>query len=145
MLGLFAFKLAQTAMTKLKFSIVVHSAPYSSAAANSALMFCQAVLDQGHEIYRLFFFRDGVHNVSSLAITPQDECDIQRKWEELIVSYNIDSVACVTSALKRGVIDSQEATRYEKPCPNIRAGTEIGGLGQLVDAALISDRVISFG
>ena len=44
----------------MKFTIVVHSAPYSSQGAHTALRFCQALIDEGHEIYRLFFFRAGL-------------------------------------------------------------------------------------
>jgi tRNA 2-thiouridine synthesizing protein D len=132
-------------VTKLKFSIVVHSAPYSSAASRSALKFCQALLERKQKIVRVFFFRDGVHNVSQLTVVPQDEENLQHQWEALLSKHQIDSVACITSALKRGVIDAGEAHRYEKPASNIMAATEIGGLGQLVDACLSSDRVVNFG
>lgn len=129
----------------MKFTIVIHDAPYRTPAARSALRFCRALLGQGHEIYRLFFFRDGVHNLSPLAVVPQDEMDLFAGWQLLIREHGIDTVACVTSALKRGVIDSQEATRYEKDCTNMAETATIGGLGQLVDATLQSDRVLNFG
>jgi tRNA 2-thiouridine synthesizing protein D len=129
----------------VKFSIVIHSAPYSSEGAHSALRFCQALLSEGHEVYRLFFFRDGVHNLNQLAVVGQDEQSLQAEWDKLIEKFEIDAVACVTSALKRGVIDLQEARRYEKPASNLSERASISGLGQLVDALQNSDRVLNFG
>lgn len=129
----------------MKFSIVVHSAPYSSEGTQSALRFCQALLEDEHEIYRLFFFRDGVHNLSRLSVVGQDECNLQQAWDDLIQQHDIDAVACVTSALKRGIIDQQEAERYEKPAHNLLESASIAGLGQLVDAIQNSDRVLNFG
>ena len=129
----------------MKFSIVVHSAPYSNEGAHTAIRFCKKLLDEGHEIYRLFFFRDGVHNLTRLAVTGQDEENLQAAWECLIQENNLDAVACVTSALKRGIIDQQEADRYEKQAHSLSSTASIAGLGQLVDAVLNSDRVLNFG
>ena len=129
----------------MKFTIVVHSAPYSSQGAHTALKFCQTLVSEGHEIYRLFFFRDGVSNLNRLAVVAQDEVSLQSRWDELIQSNGIDAVACVTSSLKRGVIDQQEAKRYERPAFNLTDKAGIAGLGQLVDATQNSDRVLNFG
>jgi len=129
----------------MKFTIVVHSAPYSSQGAHTALKFCQSLISEGHEIYRLFFFRDGVNNLNKLAVVAQDELHIQSQWDELIQTNNIDAIACVTSALKRGVIDEQESQRYEKAAFNLTENATIAGLGQLVDATLNSDRLLNFG
>ena len=129
----------------MKFSIVVHSAPYTSEGARSALRFCRAVVAEGHEIYRLFFFRDGVHNLNQLTVVGQDEQDLAAEWKQFIQEHQLDAVACVTSALKRGVIDETEATRYDKNSHSLTESASIAGLGQLVDAALNSDRLLNFG
>lgn len=129
----------------MKFSIVVYAPPYSCEAAATAFRFTRTLLEAGHEVYRLFFFSDGVHNTSRLAVTAQDEMNLQQQWDRLINGYELDSVACVTSALKRGILDNQEAVRHELDAVSIQDSTEIAGLGQLIDATLNSDRVISFG
>lgn len=129
----------------MKFTLVIYSAPYSNEAANSALRFAHSLIDEGHDIYRLFFFSDGVHNASRMAISAQDEINIPAQWHELISRYELDSVACVSSAIKRGILDVREASRYELDTVSINDSTEIAGLGQLIDASLNSDRVISFG
>jgi len=129
----------------MKFSLVIHAAPYSGQAALSALNFALAALENKHEIYRLFFFSDGVHNANSQLHVPQDEENIQRRWEALVDAHGIDSVVCVTSAIKRGILDANEAKRHGFDAINLSDKSAIAGLGQLVDACLQSDRVINFG
>lgn len=129
----------------MKFTIVLYAAPYSSQASLSALCFAQAVLTQGHEIVRLFFYYDGVHNTNALSVPAQDEHDLVKAWNSLILEHEIEAVSCVSSALKRGVLDAREAVRYERSGGNLMDSVVLSGLGQLVDASLVSDRVISFG
>lgn len=129
----------------MKFSIVIYAAPYSSESAATALRFAKAVLMQGHELYRIFFFGDGVHNVSKLTVVAQDEKNLQRQWSELIEEHGIDSVVCVSSALRRGVLDQTEAERHDLGGASAYENSEVAGLGQLVDAAVHSDRLVNFG
>ncbi len=129
----------------MKFTIAIYGAPGSSQSAQSALNFANAVLAQGHEIYRLFFYADGVHNGSQLACPPQDEANLPQQWQQLIQQNSLDAVVCIAAGLRRGVIDNTEADRYDKDSHNVRADFELSGLGQLVDAAAQSDRLITFG
>lgn len=127
------------------FSLAVYSAPYSSQASYSAYQFAVATLSQGHNLYRVFFYQDGVHNATSLAAPPQDEFNLQQAWQRLAKDHNLDLVVCIAAALRRGLLDEGEAKRYAKPSHNIADEFTISGLGQLVEAAVISDRLISFG
>lgn len=129
----------------MKFSLVIYAAPYSAEAAGSAYRFAKAALDEGHEIYRLFFYSDGVHNTNSLSVSAQDEFDLPEHWHKLIERYDLDSVACVSSAIKRGVVNAQESERHELDAVSIQSSTDIAGLGQLIDAVLHSDRLLQFG
>lgn len=126
------------------FTLIVHGAPYTSQASLSALHFCRAALADGHQIYRLFFFQDGVHNASALIVPPQDELHVPQAWQDLIRQHGIDAVVCAASALKRGILSDEEAARYEKVAGNLLPGFVIGGLGQLVDALQHSDRLLNF-
>lgn len=127
------------------FSIVVHAPPYSSEAAGTALRFTEAVLRAGHEIYRIFFFADGVHNASRLTVVSRDEVNLQEQWRELIRKNELDGTVCVSSAINRGIVDAEEAERHELDGSSMHPEFEIGGLGQLIDACLNSDRTVSFG
>jgi tRNA 2-thiouridine synthesizing protein D len=129
----------------VKFSIVIYAAPYSTESAATALRFAESLIQQGHELYRLFFFGDGVHNASKLTVVAQDEINLQLQWSKLIEEHDIDSVICVSSALRRGVLDQIEADRHELGTASAYESSEVAGLGQLIDASLHSDRVVNFG
>ncbi len=127
------------------FSLAIYAAPYSSQASDSAYRFALALLESGHTLYRVFFYHDAVHAASSLITPPQDEIHLTQNWQAIAQKHNVDLVVCIAAALKRGLLNQQEATRHEKPAANLAEGFEISGLGQLVDAAVISDRLITFG
>lgn len=129
----------------MKYSLAIYGAPYSSQAAQTAFSFAEAALARGHQIYRLFFYLDGVHNASSLATPPQDEQDIPARWQALIKEHNIDAVVCIAAGLRRGVLDEVEQQRYEKSGNNLNDGFTLSGLGQLIDAGTQSHRLITFG
>ena len=127
------------------FSLAIYSAPYSSQASDSAYRFALALLKSEHRLYRVFFYHDAVHTASLLSTPPQDDINFTQNWQALAQKYQIDLVVCIAAALKRGLLNQQEATRYDKPSCNLAEGFEISGLGQLVDAAVVSDRLITFG
>lgn len=127
------------------FSITVLGSPYSDQSTHSALAFAKAVIGTGHQIYRIFFYHDGVLNGSSLCAPGQDEVNFPKEWSSLAEDHDIDLVVCIASALKRGIIDATEKNRYELAAENLAEGFALSGLGQLVDACNKSDRVITFG
>ena len=127
------------------FSLLVYAAPHSHQAAESAYRFAVATLAQGHSIHRVFFYGDGVHSASALAAPPQDELDLPARWQALAQAHELDLVVCIAAAVRRGILDANEAQRYEKPGHNLREGFELSGLGQLAEAAIQSDRLMTFG
>ncbi len=129
----------------MNISIALYGAPHSSEASESAYRFAQACCAKGHRVLRIFFYHDGVHNASALSMPPQDETQHTERWQALAGEHNIDLVVCVAAALRRGIVDQDESERYELPSANIARGFEISGLGQLLDAAVKSDRLITFG
>ncbi len=126
-------------------SLVIHGAPGTTQGAQTALTFCRAALAADHRIYRVFFYEDGVHNANALSVWPQDEYDLNAAWATLVREHELDAVVCVASALRRGVLNAEEASRYEKTGVSVDPAFDISGLGQWVDACLNSDRVVSFG
>ena len=129
----------------MKLSVVVNEGPYTHQASDSAYQFTKAALAKGHEIYRVFFYNDGVNNGTRLTVPPQDERNIQENWTELGQAHDLDLVVCVAAAQRRGVLDESEAKRHGKNADNIAPGFRISGLGQLIDAGIASDRVVVFG
>lgn len=131
--------------TLMIFSLAIYAAAYSSQASYSAYQFAMAALNQGHKVHRIFFYQDGVNNATNLAAPPQDEFDLQQAWQRLAQDHNLDLVVCVAAALRRGILDNGEAQRYSKSSHNLAQEFTISGLGQLIEAATASDRLISFG
>lgn len=128
----------------MKFAIVVFS-PAHAPSSRRALRFAQAALAGGHEIVRLFFYQDGVHSASANVVAPQDETDIAAQWRVFVSEQQLDAVACIAAALRRGVLDDEEANRYQRPAANLPAPWELSGLGQLHEAAQLADRLVCFG
>jgi tRNA 2-thiouridine synthesizing protein D len=103
------------------------------------------VLARGHSIKRVFFFDDGTYNGSSQAIFPQDETDRLQPWLDLSQQHSVELILCISSAIRRGLLDDTEAQRYDKSGSGIHSAFTVSGLGQLVDATAHSDRLVTFG
>ncbi len=129
----------------MKFSILINECPYTHQASDSAYQFAKAVLAKGHEIFRIFFYHDGVNNATRLTTPPQDDRNIVNRWSKLAEEHKLDLVVCVAAAQRRGIVDEGEAKRNGKDATNLAPGFRISGLGQLIEAGIQSDRLVTFG
>ena len=129
----------------MKFSIQVNEGPYQHQAADTAYQFTKAALAAGHEIFRVFFYHDGVNNATKLAVPPQDDRHIPKLWSELSKENDLDLVVCIAAAQRRGMMDVDEAKRQGFEDNNLIEGFRISGLGQLIEAGIESDRLVVFG
>lgn len=128
----------------MKFAIALFSAAHAPSSRR-ALQFAQAALAGGHEIVRLFFYKDGVYSAANSVVTPQDEQDIAQQWRAFVSEHQLDGVVCIAAALRRGVLNAEEAARYQRSAVNLDAPWALSGLGQLHDAIQDADRLICFG
>ena len=127
------------------FGILVNEGPYQHQASDSAYLFAKAAIEEGHKIFRVFFYHDGVNNVTRLATPPQDDRHIPNRWSELAAEHEIDLVLCVAAAQRRGMVDPDEMKRNKKDADNIAEKFRISGLGQLIEAGVQTERLITFG
>ena len=67
----------------LKFGILVNEGPFQHQASDSAYLFTKAALEKGHEIYRVFFYYDGVYNANKLSEPQADDRDLVKLWSAL--------------------------------------------------------------
>jgi tRNA 2-thiouridine synthesizing protein D len=118
----------------MKFALMVSAGPYTHQASDSAWQFANAAIENGHEVKRVFFYHDGIYNATKLMDPPQDDRHIGNRWSKLKQDHDVDLVVCVAAALRRGIKDEVLAP-----------GFRISGLGQLVDAGIKCDRVVTFG
>ena len=129
----------------MKFGVLINEGPYQHQASDSAYKFIEAAIEEGHEIYRVFFYHDGVNNGTRYATPPQDDINIQQTWSDLAKEHNIDLVICVAAAQRRGLADDGEQERNKLDGNNIMDGFRISGLGQLIEAGIECDRLVVFG
>ncbi len=129
----------------MKFAIQVNEGPYQHQAADTAYQFAKAALEKGHEIFRVFFYHDGVNNGTRLTTPPQDDRHITNRWIDLAEKHSLDLVVCVAAAQRRGIVDDDEMKRQGKDATNIAPQFRISGLGQLIEAGIQSDRLMVFG
>ena len=129
----------------MKYTILVNEGPYQHQASDSAIQFIRAALEKGHEIFRVFFYHDGVNNGTRLTVPPADDRLIQKMWTELAEKHGLDLVICIAAAQRRGLMDADEAKRQGLDANNIAPGFRISGLGQLVEGGIQSDRLVVFG
>lgn len=128
----------------LRYTLVITGAPYTSQAPQTALDFARALLARGHRIDRVFLYGDGVHLASALATAPSDEPQWCRQWCEFLQEHGVPGVACIASALRRGLLDETERVRYEAPASNLAAPFQIAGLGDWIEGVTRSDRTLYF-
>ena len=118
----------------MKFAILVNEGPYSHQASDSALAFARAVVAGGHDLFRVFFYFDGVNNANRLDAPPAEERNPVRSWSQFAAESGTDLVMCINAGMKRGVREA-----------NLAPGFRISGMGQLVEAAIAADRLVTFG
>lgn len=128
----------------MKFAVLINEGPYTHQASDTAYHFTKAAIDKGHEIVRVFFYHDGVLNATDLATPPRDDRDVTKRWSALAQQHQLDLVACIAAAERRGIMDSDTALRRGLD-DNVAPRFRISGLGQLIEATIQADRVLVFG
>ena len=128
----------------MNFAIALFAPPHAPSSRR-ALRFAEAALAGGHRIVRLFFYQDAVQLASGLGVAAQDELDLPAAWRAFVSDNRLDAVVCIAAALRRGVLNEEEARRYGRGAANVAAPWELSGLGQLHEAAREADRLICFG
>ncbi len=128
----------------MQYALQINSSPYQSQAGYIAYQFSQAALAAGHQIYRIFFYQEGIYHALRYNTPPDDERCLTRLWSALAEEQNIDLVVCISAAQRRGLLHSDEAQRLGKQDNDLADGFRISGLGQLVEATLECDRFLVF-
>ncbi len=118
----------------MNIALLINEGPFSHQASDTALHYAKAAIGRGHSISRVFFYHDGVNNANQLSEPQTDDRNLVQSWSELAEQHGVELVVCVAAALRRGIKDDLLAS-----------GFSISGLGQLVEAGILSDRLIVFG
>lgn len=128
----------------MNIALLILSAPYQAEGSRTALNFAHAAVEAGHQIQHVFFFSEGASNGAANEIPPSDEVALSEAWSAFAGAHGVELDACVSSAMKRGLLDANEARRYHKNAATLDEGFLLAGLGQLAAASLRCDRVVTF-
>ena len=115
----------------MRISLLVQGSPHATQALANALGFAEAAFAAGHEVERVFFYKDAVVVASQLAA---DEARLRERWQALAGRAGFELAVCVAAAERRGIVDDG----------SLAPGFAIVGLGQLVQAMEASDRLVTF-
>jgi len=127
------------------FSLLVQESATGRQSGHTAYCFARELVARGHTLYRVFFYGNGVYNGTRLNCPAGGEANLPALWQALAAEHGVDLVSCVGSALRRGIVDAQQASRHGLDGASLRDGFDLSGLGQLVEACIRSDRVLDFG
>ena len=131
----------------MKYAIQVSGGPTEPQTANIAANFSRALLLDGHEIIRVFFYGDGVrHAFNAPSLVHQSDWlgmntqpgTTAEIWTALVEEFGLELVYCSTAAELRGLSGS-----VSDILPSVKT-FQAGGLGLWVDACIRADKVIEF-
>jgi tRNA 2-thiouridine synthesizing protein D len=130
---------------KLRFALLVTSAPGQSQGALSAYRFARALIAEGHQLSAVFFFEDGVFNGSSQFRLPADRFDPVAAWRSLSDCSGTQLLLCSRSAQQRGIVDVDERARGGEYPSSLAPGFIVSGLATFMETIGQLDRVMVFG
>ena len=122
---------------------MIHSSPHETEIFITAADFAKQLLESGHKLDRIFLYKDAVQAAIDTQIPQQGQ---QRPIDSLLTlkeNHAINIQACIANSTRRGLLNYSEANRYEKHT-NLIPEVELVGLGEMTEACINSDRVITF-
>ena len=114
----------------LRINLLVQGTPLGGVGTN-ALRFADAVLAAGHQIGRVFFYKEAVAIGNRFAT---DDAGDRASWTTLATRGGFELAICIAAAGRRGIVEGQ----------SLAPGFVIVGLGQLVEAIEESERLVAF-
>ncbi|WP_019671967.1 sulfurtransferase complex subunit TusD [Psychrobacter lutiphocae] len=136
---------SSTASTLLLITIDP-SQPLAKHAYRYASAFLQQQANASAPAKKLtvFFYADAAHTANVLRWQTADRDNLMQQWSALSQQFNQRLPVCVSTALTRGVVDTDNAGRHKLSADNLADGFELVGLGELATALAEADKVISF-
>ncbi len=129
----------------MKFNLLVTEGPYTHQASDTAFHFAKAAIDSGHEVVRVFFYHDGVHNATRLSFPPADDRNVIDRWIRLADGHGVDLAVCIAASLRRGVLNENSARQNSAMMANLDSHFKVAGFGYFIEGSMIADRTLVFG
>lgn len=120
----------------------------SHPLAHVALRYAKALLNETDEnkkpALQLFFYADSAHLANRLRWQSADQLDLTQQWQELARKHELALPVCVSTALSRGVSDSENSARHQLTGDNLANGFTLVGLSELAMMLQDDNRLIAF-
>ena len=118
----------------MQFTVLIQAPPLSGLH-QTAQAFIASLYHQGHDVFRVFFYQDGVLAANRHAETDdQSARSLAASWAALKDEYGFEMDVCIAASTRRGITTDIANDAFE-----------IVGLGQLVEAMEVADRTVAFG
>ena len=129
----------------MKYALQVNSSPCAKHSGIEAYRFAIAAIMAGHEVIRIFFYKEGIYHAFRFNSPPADELQLTALWSDLASKHAVDLVICISAAQRRGLLASDEANLLGKQDNDLADGFRIAGLGLWLEASVQADRCLVFG
>lgn len=122
--------------------LLITASPHSQTA-KQAIATAKSLLDQKQSV-SVFFYGDGAYTANRLMWQTADVPSVSDKWVKLADEYSLDLPVCVSTALARGITDSDNAKRHHLDGDNLRSPFRLVGLSELALQIDGADTVMQF-
>ena len=82
-------------------------------------------------VLNIFFYADAAHTANRLRWQSADQSNITQEWQALAAQYNLVLPVCVSTALSRGISDTDNSSRHQLETENLATGFKLVGLSEL--------------
>ena len=106
---------------------------YACAYLQSTSIDHKAGDSTNHEnsVLNIFFYADAAHTANRLRWQSADQSNITQEWQALAAQYNLVLPVCVSTALSRGISDTDNSSRHQLETENLATGFKLVGLSEL--------------
>ncbi len=132
--------------------IIVSGHPDLSESHQSALKFIENVYSTQRSISYVFFYAEATIIAKAHFHLDRNKNSVKnyqlsQNWEALSKKYEFPLIACVSAALKRGVIDDEELADEDQPTSlkaNLRDGFQLEGFSFVAESINHQQQIIEF-
>nr|WP_227677731.1 sulfurtransferase complex subunit TusD [Psychrobacter frigidicola] len=123
---------------------VSKSANVENNMAKSSESFCENICESVKAPLNLFFYADAAHTANRLRWQSADQTNLTQEWQALAEQYQLPLPVCVSTALSRGISDTDNSTRHQLDGNNVAIGFQLVGLSELAIMMQGHCRLIQF-
>ncbi|WP_201526063.1 sulfurtransferase complex subunit TusD [Psychrobacter frigidicola] len=92
----------------------------------------------------IFFYADAAHTANRLRWQSADQVNLTQEWQALAEQYQLPLPVCVSTALSRGISDTDNSARHQLHSDNIATEFQLVGLSELTMMMQGNCRLIQF-